>query len=303
LYHYRNKTWDETVKRRLNTTDVFWPDNFKSRTDLETIRNDFEFHNRNNIQNFNLVPNKKNEDVSVVPENPTPRIKINYTAYLVGDWESVFERHVFLLKHSGLYKECEQFNIFSYPDNDRLSVLINEYGIQEKTRIFKQDSNRFEFPAMDDLMCNPLDANLYLHTKGVSLKSNKRAYVPSLYWNDYMSYFNICRYKDCLEMLKTSDMCGVELEPQKNPKNGFLYCGNFWWSTGKHLKDVHDSEKYQEFLKSDDRYFCERVMCSIPGKYAEFYNSMTNVVYSGSLYFNPILEYEFSKNNIKIKEL
>lgn len=163
--------------------------------------------------------------------------------------------------------------------------------------------NKFEVPAIDDLIRNPLDANLYFHTKGVSIKCNKKTYIPSLYWNDYMSYFNICRYRDCLDMLNKADMCGVELEPNKKPNVGFMYCGNFWWSTGKHLADIRNSEKYQDFLKSNDRYICENIMCSIPGKYAELYNSMSNVLYSGSLYFNPIMKYEFNKNNIKIKEM
>ena len=59
LYHYRNKTWEETLKRRFNTTDGFWPDGFKSRSDIQTIKNDFESHNKNILQNTNLKTRKK----------------------------------------------------------------------------------------------------------------------------------------------------------------------------------------------------------------------------------------------------
>lgn len=59
LYHYRNKTWEETLKRRFNTTDGFWPDGFKSRSDIQTIKNDFESHNKNILQNTNLKSRKK----------------------------------------------------------------------------------------------------------------------------------------------------------------------------------------------------------------------------------------------------
>lgn len=55
LYHYRNKTWEETLKRRFNTTDAFWDMSFKSRSDLDTIKMDFENHNKNVIDNLNIT--------------------------------------------------------------------------------------------------------------------------------------------------------------------------------------------------------------------------------------------------------
>jgi hypothetical protein len=55
LYHYRNKTWEETLKRRFNTTDAFWDMSFKSRNDLDTIKMDFENHNKNIIDNLNVA--------------------------------------------------------------------------------------------------------------------------------------------------------------------------------------------------------------------------------------------------------
>lgn len=51
-------------------------------------------------------------------------IKINYTAYLVGDWELIFEKHLFMILKSGLYNACDSINIFSFPNNPSLGGII-----------------------------------------------------------------------------------------------------------------------------------------------------------------------------------
>lgn len=55
LCHFRNKTWEETLKRRLGTDDAFWDaDRFPNRRVMEVIRKDFENHNQNDVLNTSL---------------------------------------------------------------------------------------------------------------------------------------------------------------------------------------------------------------------------------------------------------
>lgn len=108
------------------------------------------------------------------------------------------------MKCSGLYKDCTEFNIFAYPEDNRLIDLVDKYGLSDKTNIVFCKENRFEFPAIIDLVENPMDMNLYFHTKGITakLKGNRPAsYIPSLAWNDYMTYFCVYCYGICRQVL------------------------------------------------------------------------------------------------------
>lgn len=97
-------------------------------------------------------------------------IKISYTAFLEKDWEQIFERHLFHIKHSGLYDATSTFDVFAYPRNDRIVEVVNEYGMSERTHVRFMTENRHEFPAIANLIENPGDFNLYMHTKGVTQK-------------------------------------------------------------------------------------------------------------------------------------
>lgn len=95
-------------------------------------------------------------------------IKVNYTAYLVGDWKLIVEKHLFLLRKSGLYNDLSEFNIFAFPRDERLTNLIEKYDLKDKTKILFPEENRYEFTAIIDIIQNPFDLNLYFHSKGVS---------------------------------------------------------------------------------------------------------------------------------------
>ena len=163
------------------------------------------------------------------------KIKINYTAYCVDDWELIFEKHVFHLSRSGLYDACDQFNVFQFPKNERLGEIVRKYGISDKTSIVQCDSNQYEFPAVKDLIFNPSDLNLYFHTKGVTYKNRPRNYIPSIAWNEYMTYFNVRNWRICTGLLKGNASVGVEFGSSLSEPNKFHYSGNFWWTTGEHL--------------------------------------------------------------------
>jgi len=226
------------------------------------------------------------------------KIKVNYTAYLVNDWEPIFEKHVFLLKMCGLYEMLDVFNIFAYPKNQKLIDILNKYGIlSNKTNVIFQDKNNQEFPAVLDLLDNPYDKNLYFHTKGVSLKENARSYVPSLAWNDYMTYFNIIHFKTCLHMLNETDACGVEIAITDK---GVFYCGNFWWANKNFLGNVKKSKNYEILKEMKNRYAPENCFFGVHGKYCELFNSGTFPEKTGSFYFYPFLDYSFDLKRIRI---
>lgn len=56
IYHFRNKTWEENVKRKMNKDDAFHEaDNCDFRRDINAIRREFDKHNKNIIENRNIL--------------------------------------------------------------------------------------------------------------------------------------------------------------------------------------------------------------------------------------------------------
>lgn len=56
LYHYRNKTWEENVKRKFGTDDAFHEaDDCDFRRDMNAVKREFDSHNKNEILNTNIA--------------------------------------------------------------------------------------------------------------------------------------------------------------------------------------------------------------------------------------------------------
>jgi hypothetical protein len=223
-------------------------------------------------------------------------IKANYTLYAVGDWELMLKKHLFALTESGLYDNLETFNVFAYPYQEKIESIVSEYGVKDRTKVIDVVSNRFEFPAIKDLLENPYTYNLYFHSKGLSLRDNAKSYIPSLAWNDYMTYFNVYHWRECVtEMINDQDMVGAEFMDQYGKH---FYAGNFWWSTGDHLRKVNEtSEKIQSFKKEENRYDCEGIASSIKGNYSELYH-FYDLSRGPNPYFSTPIEYSFRKAEI-----
>jgi hypothetical protein len=88
----------------------------------------------------------------------------------------------------------------------------------------------------------------YLHTKGASHGANPNVTA----WRDYLTYWNILRWRECLAALETHDACGadyVEIGPEaqwfvdlwgaarlRPGSRGFP--GNFWWVNSQYLASM-----------------------------------------------------------------
>ena len=80
------------------------------------------------------------------------------------------------------------------------------------------------------------DRFLYIHSKGVSRSHEKNKLSSVVYlWRNYLEYFLIAHYKDCLEKLKKFDVVGAAY---KSEQIGSHFSGNFWWSTGAYYRKL-----------------------------------------------------------------
>lgn len=91
---------------------------------------------------------------------------------------------------------------------------------------------------------------MYFHNKGMS---SYGTHVPGgLHdWKEYMNYFNVEKWKDCIAKLDEGhDCCGVNWLTEKNLTNKafteeqrFLchhFAGNFWWATTDYIRTLHN---------------------------------------------------------------
>jgi len=85
---------------------------------------------------------------------------------------------------------------------------------------------------------------LYLHSKGASRRGNLSVEA----WKNYMEYFNIEKWEDCIYKLHNEgyNTCGVNL--QSEPK--LHYSGNFWWAKAEYINTLNE-------VPYNSRWYCE----------------------------------------------
>lgn len=104
---------------------------------------------------------------------------------------------------------------------------------------------------------NIQDYILYVHIKGITSDLKNECIND---WRKYMSYFNIEKWKDCINILNIHDTCGVDLRMMPS----LHYSGNFWWSTCSHISKLIDVEKRPIIIS--ERHKCEFWICQDQNK-------------------------------------
>lgn len=125
----------------------------------------------------------------------------------------------------------------------------------------------FEFPTLELLkeycINNPNDNVLYIHTKGVSTPDNQCIND----WREYMSYFMIDKFEDCIKYINSYDTCGVDLREEPAPH----YSGNFWWSKASHINTLPNFKDMPTILT--ERHKAEFWVCSKSNNHKSLWES------------------------------
>lgn len=164
---------------------------------------------------------------------------------------------------------------FELPDNVEI-FHFNEDPVTKKMpteeefkkRSLEWDHMTHEFPTLNLLRktCKESVCNVcYYHLRGVTSPQDN---LPIIDQRHYMTYFNIERYKDCVDKLNEYDAVGVDLVDW--PFEHFS--GNFWWSKSEHINTLPPIEE-SITLPGSERHKCEFWICSVPGNYYSFHNS------------------------------
>lgn len=151
----------------------------------------------------------------------------------INHWQDVVERQLSKIKASGLYEQCDSIS-FGVLGNGDVSSLISRYP---KVKVLFQtiDKELYERPTLLNLhsqsRSDPTALVLYLHSKGVS-RSYADANITD--WSDYMEYFTIECWRDCVEELNDYDVCGVNWRTTPLPH----FSGNFWWARADYITSL-----------------------------------------------------------------
>lgn len=180
-------------------------------------------------------------------------VNVFYHAYCVNDCYERFMRSYNKMLSSGLVAASKSINVILVGEkkeevyekihkHDKVICLIKENCTGETEtlhHLWQQAKSTTPFYA------------LYLHSKGASHGYNN----PNIdSWIEYMEYFCITRFSDCLNILQEYDTCGVNLQPEPL----WHYSGNFWWANSSYIQKLN---KLDVAASSNPSAFSERWYC------------------------------------------
>lgn len=182
---------------------------------------------------------------------------IYYHQHSKTDYIQRYENTFSKIQKSGLIDEVVKIHVVT--DS---SIKNEKNGLVEFTQC---STHLSEKPTLDSLKHNAVlndGYTLYLHSKGVSYPHLQ----PVQDWVDYMEYFLIEKYRDCLDSLrKSSDVIGVNY--LEKPKKHFS--GNFWWAKNSYIRTLSDEQL-------ETRHGCEMWICSKNGVFKSLHQSNVN---------------------------
>jgi len=172
----------------------------------------------------------------------------------MNDWERIFNSLLKNIQDSGLFSATKEIYIgvsgdttFDTPQGTKLAIC------NPKIKDGEVETLKFLHE-----MSKKVNGNFwYVHTKGSRWTKESHESKCAESWRNYMEYFVIKNWSNCVKALKTHDACGVEWSPSEwNGK--MLFSGNFWWARSDYISsiktpmveyDPYDEYRYKaEFL-------------------------------------------------------
>lgn len=194
-------------------------------------------------------------------------MKIFWHICLINHWMEIFLSQLRTMIDSGLYDNAKEIFLSALGDQKELNNLRRVSMEFPKLQLVKHntDISEYEFPTLQllyDSCKGDLFYGLYLHGKGVSYpyEKNQQGYVGGTKWRNYMDYYCITKWMDCVtELNKGYELCGVKLlSPRHSPSNKLHYSGNYYWFRSEYIKTLSPPNG----LNKKDRFEAEMWSCS-----------------------------------------
>lgn len=221
-------------------------------------------------------------------------IAIFYHIYQFGDWKKIFEDQILKLQTSGLYDAADYIFIGVNGVKEAMPFHLDKAN---KIIYHKPEQHSTEYCTLKALYdyCNLKKSKvLFLHTKGVSWTSPeeqnniinlsagqfsiKQINENNQYWRQYMEYFNITKWKNCINLLDNHDIVGTEWKEfsiiQNIHYNSPHYAGGIWWANSEYIKSLDANYITNNMII--ERYAMELWIGTNKPKHYNFYNSNRN---------------------------
>jgi hypothetical protein len=181
-------------------------------------------------------------------------IEIVYHIGIMNNWDEIVQEQLALLGSSGLGEACDRISVTMVGPKGGVKTMqqmVSKLSFREKVVLHHagRDLGLYEFPGIEMVQHiaqeKPNAKILYMHNKGVT-HYRKPSEEATAAWRQYMDYFAIERWEDCLTALSTFDACGVEWDAGHKPPH---FQGNVWWANAGYIRTCH--------LQHEKRHDCE----------------------------------------------
>lgn len=163
-----------------------------------------------------------------------PEIHLFIHACTKGNWNVILKRQLGRIRSSGLYDACNSISLGVLGSGD-ITPFLQQYP-KLQILFIDSDTSLYERPTLislrDRALKNPNCVCLYIHTKGITKPKNPHV----LHWVEYLEYFVIDKWRDCVASLEDNDVCGVNWLLHPKPH----FSGNFWWAKGGYIITLPD---------------------------------------------------------------
>ena len=153
------------------------------------------------------------------------------------------------------------------------SEIKNDKNFDE-LKIFNKDTPElFEWITLENLWLDSTQSEeeyyiLYLHNKGVTHTNSLIKHAK--YWRQYMLYFCVSKWQNCIKELESFNAIGVDLSHENN---NIWFAGNFWWTKSSYIKQLENPKNF-----INDRMYAEMWLGSKStlSDFKSLHNSNTN---------------------------
>ena len=189
-----------------------------------------------------------------------------YHIHLTDDpliWSSIFLEQMKCMEDSGLNRQLKKMKVTCIAQNDdriqmfvrlcesynipmELTAIANPFD-NDRDMLYNRNTNK---SCTEDITlkriwedCKTEDMKvLYFHSKGSTSYStnvnvnNIVKHKEYFYWRSFMNWAVLEQWSHCEKALDTHDVAGGDYHVTPSPH----YCGNFWWATSDHIKQLPD---------------------------------------------------------------
>lgn len=173
-----------------------------------------------------------------------------YHLWPVGEWKRVNKNILTKLYDSGLASAMDKMYICVNSELPFSEIPL--HGIDpDKVEFIRIKDTQSEWPTLELLFSKYYAVEdipiLYLHCKGARFIIKDNTYNAINSWVDGMSYFNITKWRKCLNYLSYGKLSvGIKVARLPVPH----YSGNFWWINSTALKFLIDPKTQDQSNKN-----------------------------------------------------